>query len=629
MLGAWGHEAGFGNRAMSDPATLWLDAVRAAEAGRQGDARALCLALLDLAPDHRAAQTLLGRLDLATGDAAGAVAHLSAALAGAPDTELAGELGAAWFALGAEREARGESEAAIQAYAAASAAAPELAEADHNRGALLRRLGRAAEAVSAGRRAVDLRPDHATLRLSLGLSLEAAGAPDGALAEYRRALDLRPGYVQAAGNLGRLLDQTGDPLAAIEVLEKAATETPGDAVIWLNLGNARINAGRPEAALDALDALEALIDKGDEIQTQTQALNTRGTALSMLGRADEAIRAFRGAIDSAPEQADLHENLAQELLRAGQFEEGWREYAWRWKNPANALTKRSFAEPAWDGTPLAGRRLLLHAEQGLGDTIQFIRLAALIDKRAGGWVMLACQPQLIRLLEGVEAVDQVVELGGPLPGFDLHAPLLDLPGILRITPENIPAGPYLVAATSPPMSRPQVSRPQVSRPQVSRPVGAKLLIAVAWAGRAKYTHDAYRQRSCRAASLRPLAALPGVYLAALQKGAPAGEIEALADLPNVADWAGACADFADDAAALGLADLVITVDTALAHLAGATGKPCWVALPHAPDWRWLGGRAGQPWYPSMRLFTQPSPGDWEGVFAAMAKLLAERLEGAD
>ena len=509
---------------------------------------------------------------------------------------------AEWFELGVERESNGDASDALAAYTEATNLEPGMAEAHHNQGRLLRGMGRAAEGAKAGLRAVALRPDHPALRLSLGLSLESVGQVDAAREQYEAALELRPDYAEAAGNLGRLLYQMGEPLAGISALEGAVASEPAQAGLWLNLSNAQIHAGRPDDALGSLDkALELA-------PGQAQIFNSRGTALSVMGRDADAIGAFRRAVELAPGLAEAHENLGQALLQAGEMAEGWGEYGWRWQNPNNALTKPSFEAPKWDGSPLAGRRLLLHGEQGLGDSIQFIRYAGLIDKSGRGEVILACQRPLMSLLAGADGVDRVVELGADPGPFDVWAALLDLPGILP--------GDAIPAAT--PYLRP-ISAPSHHR----RPSGAECLVAFAWAGRAKYVHDAWRDRSCPAGLFRCLAQVPGVHLAALQKGDGADQVFQLADLENVSDWGPACADFEADAAALAGVDLVITVDTALAHLAGALGLPCWIILPHAPDWRWGRGGVESVWYPTVRLFQQPSPGDWQSVFSELEEILEE------
>jgi hypothetical protein len=305
-----------------------------------------------------------------------------------------------------------------------------------------------------------------------------------------------------------------------------------------------------------------------------------------------------------------HWNLALMLLTHGDFERGWREYEWRWRVRELNMEFKA-AGPQWDGSDLAGRQILLFAEQGLGDAIQFVRYIPQVSQR-GGKIALAVQGELIRLLRGTggdrneisRSVETWVAFGEETPGYDVYCPLLTLPKVFGTTLSNIPADtPYLFADEA--MAAQWKSR---------MPSDDRLKVGLVWAGRPKHIND--RNRSIAAGKLAPLARAENVWFCSLQKG-PIARPE---DRPpfELADWTSELNDFADTAALIANLDLVICADTAVAHLAGAMGKRVWVLIPYLPDWRWMLDRTDSPWYPTMRLFRQPRPGDWETVMQQVA-----------
>jgi hypothetical protein len=290
-------------------------------------------------------------------------------------------------------------------------------------------------------------------------------------------------------------------------------------------------------------------------------------------------------------------------LLLGDYERGWAEYEWRWRTGEMHLP--SFAQPRWDGAPLGGRTVLLYAEQGLGDALQFVRYAPLVRQR-GGRVIVACRAPLLRLLAGCAGIDRLADQAGDLPAFDVYAPLLSLPHLLGTTLATVPAAvPYLHADPA-----------LVERWRGELAAGPAFRVGIGWQG--SPLHPADRRRSVPVSFFRPLAAVPGVRLYSLQKGTGAEQLGGPHGRFPAEDLSPRLADFADTAAVMKNLDLVITVDTALAHLAGALGLPVWVALPFAPDWRWLTGRDDSPWYPTARLFRQPRAGAWAEVFGALA-----------
>jgi hypothetical protein len=420
---------------------------------------------------------------------------------------------------------------------------------------------------------VRLKPGYAEAHNSLGIALAALGDPGAAAASYRRAVEIRPDYAEAQSNLGNVLKDQGKLEEAVASYRRALELKPNFADAHSNLGVALIKQGRLEEALASLE----------------QALRVN------------------------PDHPLAHLNRGVVWLLQGDYERGLPEHEWRCKQ--RGIRPRPFPQPLWDGSPLEGRTILLHAEQGLGDTIQFIRYAALV-KRRGGTVVAACQGALLPVLAGCPGIDALVGQDGPMPPFDVQAPLLSLPRILGTTPRTIPAEvPYLRARAD-----------LVERWQEELRSPGSFLVGITWQGNPDHRED--HLRSFSLSRFEPLARIPGVRLISLQKGPAAGQVAELAGRLEVADLGDRLGDFADTAAVMRNLDLVITADSSPAHLAGALGVPVWVALPFAPDWRWMLGREDSPWYPSMRLFRQAAPGDWDGVFARMAEALERRLAAA-
>jgi hypothetical protein len=319
-------------------------------------------------------------------------------------------------------------------------------------------------------------------------------------------------------------------------------------------------------------------------------------------------------LELQPDLPEARKNRGIARLQAGDFAGGWEDYEWRWQCPE--LSARRLTQPLWDGSPLEGKAILLHAEQGLGDTLQFIRYAPRVKNR-GGRVIVACQRSLIPLLRGCQGIDEIVGLGDPPSAFEVHAPLMSLPRIFNTTLDNVPADvPYI---------EPDARLVDYWRGELKSIGGFK--VGVAWQGSPEFRFD--RLRSVPLVNFAPVADLPGVTLISLQKGYGSDQISAIADRPNVLDWSSRLDEtsgpFLDTAAVMRSLDLMITSDTATAHLAGAIGVPVWVAIPFSPDWRWLRDRDDNPWYPTMRLFRQQRRGDWEHVFRRMATALAQQI----
>ncbi|HXE52803.1 MAG TPA: tetratricopeptide repeat-containing glycosyltransferase family protein, partial [Tepidisphaeraceae bacterium] len=390
-------------------------------------------------------------------------------------------------------------------------------------------------------------------------------------------------------------------------LRQAIRLSPGTGHLYGNLGMVLAAAGRFDDAIAAFNQAIVLQPKLPE------AHNNLGNALREQGRFEQAMSAYNKALSLRPNFPDARWNLGLLLLMQGDFERGWPLYEAR-RQVTNFRFQTNLRGPQWEGfdklTPggsdLTGRTILLQSEQGFGDTIQFVRYAPLLARR-GAQVMLQTGPELRRLLTGQCSVGQIISPGEPLPRFDFSSPLMTLPRILGTTINSVPAEiPYL---------RPDPSLVESWRRRVSE-TGKRLKVGLTWAGRP--THPGDRARSIPSALLSPLNSIRDCQFFSLQKWKPAAVDQA--PLPMI-DWTSELNDFADTAALLENLDLVITVDTAVAHLAGAMSRRVWVLLPFVPDWRWMLNRADSPWYPTMQLFRQPTPGNWDSVINNVCQAL--------
>ncbi len=343
----------------------------------------------------------------------------------------------------------------------------------------------------------------------------------------------------------------------------------------------------------------------------TEAHNNLGLALRNQARYEEAATAFRRALHLRPDYASAHWNLSWTLLALGDYSAGWAEYEWRTKCPA-VMTPRHFAQPQWNGEQLAGKTILLHAEQGFGDMLQMIRYAAIVAG-CGGKVIVECQPELAALFKSVGGVEAVVVQGAPLPPFDVQCPLMSLPFAFGTTLQTIPATvPYLAA----PADRIAAWRQRIGDGD------GRLRVGLVWAGRPTQQYD--RRRSSRLDHFAPLAQVKSARFFSLQKGPAAGEAAAPPPGMDLVDFSADLHDFAETAALIANLDLVIGVETSVTHLAGAMGKPVWAVLAHVADWRYMMDGTECPWYPTMRLFRQTEPGDWDEILRKLSAELAVR-----
>ncbi|ASG21013.1 tetratricopeptide repeat protein [Nitrospirillum viridazoti] len=481
--------------------------------------------------------------------------------------------------LGALRLAQGDAAEADRLFQAGLALAPRDAALLDNRGIALKSLGRLAEAADHHRQAIAANPNHTNAYSNLGVCLTEQGDLQGARRCLERAVALAPGSADSWHNLGKVHEGLGDGPAAIQAYRHAVAADAAHRPAWINLGTILDHTGDSMGALAAYDA---------------------GLAL-------------------APNDAKIRWNRSQVLLKLGRLAEGWAEAEWRWTGNAGlAAQRRPFPMPLWMGEDLGGGALLVHSEQGWGDTLQMLRFLAPAARAANARLVVETRAELIRL---IEASWDLLDLAavrpallplsadfpgiGDLPQADAHLPMMSLPGRLGVTLDTLPGGsvPYLRA--------PEDSRLRWGPRIAESRNGRRLTAGLVWQGNPGHWND--RHRSLPPETLAPLLRRADIAWHSLQKdGAPVAGLSPLG--PDLTD-------FAETAAAISALDLVITVDTAVAHLAGALGRPTWLLLPYVAEWRWMDDRTDSPWYPSMRLFRQPAPGDWPAVMAAVVEAL--------
>ncbi len=440
--------------------------------------------------------------------------------------------------------------------------------------------------------AADSAPSDAAGAFAAALARHGAGDLDGAIRLYRRAIELDPRAGDAYNNLANLLAGQDKVLAAIACLRRGSAVAPNSATIFVNLGTYLRYVGRFDEASRALG-------RALELEPDSAAVIYRfGLLLEDLGDAEHALQYYDRAIEREPDQMEMRWTRALAHLRNGDFARGFAGYEVRFQRAETRIGV--FTMPPWCGESLAGKTILVHTEQGFGDTVQFIRFIPMLAAR-GARVLFSCPPEMMRLMAGFPGIAMNLVHGAPMPGVvDFHLPILSLPHRLGITLETLPRSvPYLV----PPAG--------VAGPAVARPPGTRLAVGIAWAGNPKHLNDA--NRSMPLEQLFALADIEGVELYSLQKGARAADLAATGFDAMARDLDPGIADFADLAAAMVHLDLIVSIDSAPVHLAGALGKPVFVLLPVKSDWRWMRGRDDNPWYPTLRVFRQRSWGDWAGV----------------
>jgi tetratricopeptide (TPR) repeat protein len=576
---------------------LYLIGLLNYDAGLYDKAAGFTEAVIRLSPAHVEAHKQLGNCYREMGRLEAAAACYRQALSVAPsDPEL-------YYNLGVLYQAQGNTDSALACYQEALARREAFPEAYNNLGNVLKELNRPEQALICFRKAIDLRPDFAEAYNNMGTILQDRQEFVQARHCYERAIELNRRYAVAYNNLGNLFREVKDVDNAAAAYRDALQIDPRIADAYYSLGI--IAYGRHD-----LEEAIAWTDKALGINPDhVDALNNMGVSLYDRLQGGDAIPFYRRAIGIHPGFAEAHWNLSLALLLSGSFAEGWREYEWR-RGMREIFPPRDFRGSQWRGEPLSGKRLLLYAEQGFGDVLQFIRYARLLSGR-GAEVLVECQRELVSLLSGQEGIAAVYGRGDDLPAYDCHCPILSLPGLFGTDLSNIPGEvPYL---------RAEDERLSYWRGRLEGD-GPGLKVGLSWAGRP--THKKDRQRSLKLMQLAPLGSVAGVTYYSLQKGDAAEESQRPPGGLRLVDYTGELVDFADTAGLVGNLDLVISVDTAVVHLAGGMGKAVWTLLPYAPDWRWLLGREDSPWYPTMCLFRQGKAGDWSEVIGRAASELA-------
>jgi tetratricopeptide (TPR) repeat protein len=614
-------------------------------AGRIVEAAERYEAALAVDPQQFDALHMLGVARFQSGDGGGAAALLARAVRLAPDVAAAhSHLGMALTLLGRLDEAALSCERA-------AALEPDNAEARVNLGNALMALGRAEPALTHYERAAALRPDYAEAHYNRANALRSLGELDAALAGYDAALALRPAYVEALANRAATLLALRRAEDALAGYEAAIALAPGVAELHAGRARALNDLKRSEAALAScaqaialkptlvealdnqaialfdlrrLDEAVAACDRAIALSPgRAEAYNNRGMALNDLKRHGEALADYERALALRPDFAEAHLNRAMCLLGLGDLRGGFEAYHWRWRPHSPWRLQRPRADcPEWAGEDPAGKRVLVHCEQGFGDSLQFVRYLPMLAAR-GARVTLLAQPALVGLFRSIPGIEVAATLDGEAR-FDFQIAMMCLPRLFATTLETIPAAtPYLAA---------DPAKVAAWSARLANPA-SELRVGLVWAGDPRRADPAAnlldRRRSLALAQLAPLGTAPGVRFISLQKGEPAAEARRPPPGLVLDDFTDELGDFADTAALVTALDLVITVDTAAAHLAGALGKPVWILSRHDGCWRWLNGREHSPWYPSARLYHQRAAGAWDEVVARVARdLAAARPAGA-
>jgi tetratricopeptide (TPR) repeat protein len=578
-------------------------AVALHQAGHLAEAERLYRRVLDEQPRHFDGLHLLGLIHYQRGEHSEAVRRFDAALI------VKSGIAAAHNSRGAALKELRRLDEAVASYDRAIAIKPNFAEAFNNRGLVLAQLDRFDEALASYDQAIALRPDFSEAFNNRGLVLAELKRFDEALVDYDRAIVSKSDYAEAFSNRASALNEINRFEDAIASCDKAVALKPDLAEAFYNRGNAFY-------ALKQLDAAATNYDTAIERRADyAEAFYNRGTTRMDLKRVGEALADFDRAITLRPNYDDAHWNRANGRLLVGRYREGWADYEWRWQAGQTASHGREFRQPQWGGRgDIANKTLLLHAEQGFGDTIMVARYVRRVVE-TGARVIFEVPVALAPLLAEFGGVVQVVIEGQALPPFDLHCPLMSLPGAFDTTLETIPAAvPYL------PVPKTYVDKWRRRLQEFRRP-----RIGISWAGRPTFKRD--HDRSIGLSRMLPLLTLTDMRFFSIQKYLRDGDAEILRHHPHIIQLGTEIEDFADTAAIMSSLDLVISSDTSTVHLAGALAKPVWILLHAVPDWRWLLDRCDSPWYPTARLFRQPERDDWTSVVADVGRELQLFQEG--
>jgi tetratricopeptide (TPR) repeat protein len=554
---------------------------------------------LELDPQFPSAHTNLGVCYSRIGELEQAAAHCTRAL------ELNPNFDEAHNDLGSVLIRQEKLEEAVSHLREAVRLNPRYFDAYHNLGVALSLQNKLGEAEVVLQQGVELAPNYTDMRSQLALIQKRLGKNEQAEANYRRAVELAPNHLSALNGLGAVLAEKKKYDEAMSYYRRALDLKPDYADVHNNVGAVLSEQDRVD---EAIESYHRVLKLNPECQP---AYYNLADALVKKNDLPAAIEACRKSIELAPEDPESHGLLGLLLLKSGEFAEGWEEYEWRFK--AKDFEDQAPDKPRWDGSSLEGRTILLRGEQGLGDTIQFIRYAKLVKKR-GGTVIVECPRQVLQLIATAEGVDKVIAKGDPRPDFDVHAPLLSLPAIFETTLKNVPNKvPYL---------KPDKELLAKWKDELSKGKGLK--VGIAWQGNPTYRKD--HLRSVPLTFFQDIVNMSGARFYSLQFGQGREQLANLKDPERVVDLGDRLGEFHETAAIVANLDLVISSDNGNVHLAGALGVPVWMATSFAPDWRWLLERPDSPWYPTMRLFRQPAVRDWDTVFRNIKEALKQKVE---
>ncbi|MGE5655155.1 MAG: tetratricopeptide repeat protein [Actinomycetota bacterium] len=505
---------------------------------------------------------------------------------------------------------QGKLEAAIAHYYEALFLKPNYSNAHNNLAVALAQQGKLEAAITHYQEALVLNPNYANAHNNLAVTLAKQGKLEAAVSHYQEALSLIPNYAEAHNNLAVALGKQGKLAEASNHYQQALNLNPHSADAHSKLAFALSQEGKLDPAIAHYK--EALLLNP---QCVSEINSNIGFALQSQGKISEALTYHQLAINQRPDSAEAHLKLGMGLLLSGDLKNGFSEYEWRWQTQelTQKNTRLSCSEPLWDGSDLEGRTIFLYPEQGFGDSIQFIRYAVLVQQR-GGKVIFECPQPLWRLFSQVAGIDRLIHQRAVAPEFQVRASLMSLPYLLGTTLETVPS------------QEPYLAVPERVEHQLKIQSDRELRVGLVWACR--LNHPTHYRRSCPLSYWLPLLEIPGIAFYSLQKEVAVADLELLnAYDEKIQSLSCFLGDFAQTAAIISQLDLVITVDTAVAHLAGAMGKPVWVVLPFAPDWRWMLEREDSPWYPTMRLFRQSEFGEWQSVFGRVFESLQALVAG--
>ena len=602
-------------------------AIKMHQAGNYPDAEQLYRQVLAIAPNNVDALHLLGLLKYQTGDAATAVDLIEEAIRINPRvSNLYNNAGEAYRALGQLKEA-------VRYYRRAIKLDPQNVMAYNNLALALMKQESFNEASKHLKTALRISPDYVEASYNLGRLLFQQKRFDEALEQLQKTREIKPDFYPVYPLLGQICHTLGEHRDALNYFNEAIAHNPDDMALVNNKGLALIELGELDeaislfkellkrypdvaeahcnlgVALSQLDhlneAMECFIEAVSLNPEYLEAQRNIASTLRDMGHVDKSIEAFQKIIQQHPDLANAHFGLAFSLLLKGDYENGWREYEWRWSSSNSPQQKPKLKGKEWHGESLSNTTILIYCEQGAGDAIQFIRFIPMLAVQ-GATVILQCQAALLSLFEQAEGVDQIITFETKPKHYDFHCPILSLPLHLDISLENLPSTvPYLFPTVS-----------DLDNIELDK---SKLHVGVVWAGSQLHIND--RKRSCSVELFAPLAEIEKIELHSLQKHSTDETVPAF-----LIDHNDQLQDYNDTAALIKKLDLVISVDTSVAHLAGALGKPVWILLPHAPDWRWLREGEDSPWYSTATLFRQATAGDWAGVIAKVEQHLSDVIK---